>query len=417
MATIPLKEVQEQFEKTIDGAIKKYDEQKSEKLKETIDGFNEKLDDMKQSVNKKIAAGEAEKNKDLKWGFKSLNDFTTAVFRAGKGSRQIDERLLDLEKKAAGDGLEVGDSDEGGFLVPTEFRRKLLDDALEKANFIGRCTVIPMATNSLSIPYIKDTSHSSDTVFGGVKMYWVAEEGSLTETKPAFGQITLVLKKAAGLCYATPEMIEDSPISVEPLIRKWFTDAMAWTLDDMILTGTGAGRPLGIKNAPCLVSVSGETGQTADTIVYENIVKMESRLNPTSEGGAIYVANKNTFPELATMSIKVGTGGVPVWIPANSAASGKPFQTLMGRQLAWSEHCESIGDPGDIYLADFGQYLIGQKVGNGLRFDTSMHLKFDYDQNAYRIIFRVDGQPAWVAARTPQNSSSTVSPFIALETR
>lgn len=417
MATITLEQLKEDLLKSVTELQIKRDEERDADIKKQLDDLAEQqkaqLEEMKKAEARKIAAGETEKGKDLKWGFKSLSDFTSAVFRAGSG--RVDERLRDLEQKAAGDGLEVGTPDEGGFLVPTEFRREILADALEKSNFINRCTVIPMATNSISIPYVKDTSHAS-TVLGGVSMYWTAEEGALTSSKPSLGLITLTLKKLAGMCYATPELLEDSPISVEPLIRNWFTDAIAWTIDGVILDGNGSGKPLGILNAPCLVSITAESGQTTDTIVAENIIKMESRINPTSENSAIFVANKDTFPQLAAMNIKVGTAGVPVWIPGNTIA-GKPYKTLMGRELVFSEHCETVGDLGDIYLADFGQYLIGQKVGGGLRFDTSIHLKFDYDQNAYRIIFRIDGQPAWVSARTPKNGSASVSPFVALAAR
>jgi len=397
MATVSYEQLKEDLATSVKELLKERDEAKDVEIQKKLDDLAEQqkaqLEEMKKAEAKKIAQGEAEKDKDLKWGFKNLGDFAKSVFKSGKG-RAIDERLLNLEQKAAGDGLEVGDDDEGGFLVPTEFRRTLLQDAIEKSNFINRCTVIPMATNSVSIPYIKDTTHASH-VFGGV---------------------TLTLKKLAGMCYATPELLEDSPISVEPLIRNWFTDAMAWQIDGVILDGNGAGKPLGVMNAPCLVSASAETGQTADTIVAENIFSMESRVNPTSEGKAIFVANKDTFPQLAAMNVKVGTAGIPVWIPGNSIA-GKPYKTLMGRELIFSEHCKSIGDLGDIYLVDFSQYLIGQKVGGGMRFDTSIHLKFDYDQNAYRIIFRIDGQPAWVSARTPKNGSSSVSPFVALTAR
>jgi HK97 family phage major capsid protein len=417
MATISVEQLKEELLASVKELQIKRDEERDADLRKQLDDLAEQqkaqLDEMRKAEASKIAAGEAEKDKDLKWGFKSLTDFTKAVYRAGSG--KVDERLMDLEKKAAGDGLEVGVPNEGGFLVPTEFRRQLLSDAIEKSNFINRCTVIPMATNSISIPYIKDTTHAS-TVFGGVRMYWTAEEAQLTSSKPSLGSINLTLKKLVGMCYATPELLEDSPISVEPLIRNWFTDAMAWTIDGVILDGNGSGKPLGILNAPCLVEVGKEDGQDADTIYAENIINMEARINPTSDGKAIYVANKDTFPQLAAMNIKVGTAGVPVWIPGNTI-SGKPYQTLMGRELVFSEHAETLGDKGDIYLADFGQYLVGQKVGGGLRFDTSIHLKFDYDQNAYRIIFRIDGQPAWVSARTPKNSSATVSPFLALEAR
>ena len=273
MATISVEQLKEELLASVKELQIKRDEERDADLRKQLDDLAEQqkaqLDEMRKAEASKIAAGEAEKDKDLKWGFKSLTDFTKAVYRAGSG--KVDKRLMDLEKKAAGDGLEVGVPDEGGFLVPTEFRRQLLSDAIEKSNFINRCTVIPMATNSISIPYIKDTTHAS-TVFGGVRMYWTDEEAQLTSSKPSLGSINLTLKKLAGMCYATPELLEDSPISVEPLIRNWFTDAMAWTIDGVILDGNGSGKPLGILNAPCLVEVGKEDGQDADTIYAENII-------------------------------------------------------------------------------------------------------------------------------------------------
>jgi len=143
---------------------------------------------------------------------------------------------------------------------------------------------------------------------------------------------------------------------------------------------------------------------------------MEARLLPASEGKAIYLANKDTFPQLAAMSIAVGTGGVPVYLPAGGA-SGQPYKTLMGRPLIFTEHCQTLGTLGDILLVDFSQYLLGQKKGRGIKADTSIHLKFDYDQTAFRFTFRVDGQPWLPSDITPRYSSDTLSPFVGITTR
>jgi len=279
-----------------------------------------------------------------------------------------------------------------------------------------RCMNIPMATNSVSIPYIKGVDRSGGYIHGAIKLYWIAEESAKSETKPKFGRVTLNLHELAGLAYTSNQILEDSPITLEPLLTACFSDAFAWTIDNILLNGTGAGQPLGVLNAPCLVTVTKETGQAADTIVFENIVKMESRLLPESEKNAIYLANKDTFPQLASMSIAVGTGGVPVYLPAGGA-SGLPYKTLMGRPLIFTEHCQKLGDKGDIYLVDFSQYLLGQKKGRGIKTDTSIHLKFDYDQTAFRFTFRVDGQPWLPSAITPRYSSATLSPFITLAER
>jgi hypothetical protein len=46
-----------------------------------------------------------------------------------------------------------------------------------------------------------------------------------------------------------------------------------------------------------------------------------------------------------------------------------------------------------------------------------MHVRFSYDEMAFRITYRVNGQPAWKTALTPKNGNSTVSPFVTLEAR
>ena len=391
-------------------------------------GLDEKLDEkVDAAVQTAIKAVKAElikapdlggeQKEDPKGGFKCLSDYATVVRKAcARDGQAVDQRLLELNKKAAGDAMNEGSSEYGGYLVPEEFRQQLMQQTIEKSNIIARTMVIPMATNSINIPTVQDTTHASGTVYGGIKFYWLEEEGEKTETKPKLGSVNLRLKKTAGLCYVTDELLQDSPISMEPMLNQMFTDALAWTLDSVFLNGTGAGQPLGIINAPCLIQVAKETGQQATTLIFENIIKMFSRVS--NKSNCSFIANPDCFSQLASMSLSVGTGGAPVWLPAGGV-SGKPFDTLMGRPLEWSEHCRSVGSLGDIYLCDWSQYLVGQKAGSaaGIQFAQSIHLKFDYDQTAYRFVFRVDGQPLWKSAQTPQYSSSTISPFVATAVR
>jgi HK97 family phage major capsid protein len=117
------------------------------------------------------------------------------------------------------------------------------------------------------------------------------------------------------------------------------------------------------------------------------------------------------------MSLTVGTGGVPVFMPANGAA-GRPFDTLFGLPLIWNRQCKTLGTVGDIVLCDWSQYLVGLKAGQaGMQMATSIHIKFDYLQTAFRFSFRMDGQPWWKQALQPPESEKTLSPFITLATR
>ena len=74
---------------------------------------------------------------------------------------------------------------------------------------------------------------------------------------------------------------------------------------------------------------------------------------------------------------------------------------------------------GDIVLADWSQYLIGGKPGAGIKFASSMHFYFNYDEMAYRFVLRYDGQPWWQTTLRPKHggAGATMSPFVALATR
>jgi len=219
----------------------------------------------------------------------------------------------------------------------------------------------------------------------------------------------------AGLVYVTNTLLEDSPISLEPLLGGLFAEEFALETDDAIYAGTGAGQPLGILNAPCLVSVTAEAGQAAATILTENIINMWARMWPPSRARAVWVINTDILPQLMTLVINVGTGGMPVFMPPNGLV-GAPYGTIFGRPVVETEQCKTLGTQGDIALCDFGYYLLGQKV-TGIQAATSIHLKFNYDETAFRYVMRLDGQPWLNAAITPMNGTNTLSPFVVLDSR
>lgn len=375
-----------------------------DKVKSLFEAVNSKIDKMLPKIDHQ---GE----KDPTGGFKCMSEFAAVVRNADTG-RGVDTRL-----KAAGSGLSENDSEYGGYLVPTEFSNQILAVALKMNNLLQYAMIIPMATNSISIPYVNDSSHAS-TVYGGITFYWLDEAGEITSSRPKIGNVNLRLKKLAGMCYMTDEIIQDSPISAEPLITRLFGEGLGWTIEGVMIAGSGAGKPLGVLSAPCFVSISKESTQLSSTILYENILKMYARMYDAGKGKGIWLANGNTLPQLGLLAVSVGSGGSAVFVPAGGA-SASPYNTLLGRPLFFTEHCKTLGTVGDILFGDWSQYLVGQKsgAGAGVQFATSIHLKFDFAQTAYRIITRIDGQPWWSTAQTPENGTDTVSPFIGIETR
>lgn len=300
---------------------------------------------------------------------------------------------------------------DGGFLIPERMRADLLRVALETAIVRPRARVIPMDSLRVPFPTIDDTSHASN-VYGGLTAYWTEEAAALTESQARFGRITLEAKKLTAYGEIPNELLSDSIISLAALINEIYPEALAWFEDIAFIRGTGAGEPFGFFNAPAVVSVAAEAGQATNTIVWENIVTMYSRMLPSSLNRAVWVAHINTFRELATMALSVGTGGAPIWL--NNGTEGPPM-AILGRPVIFTEKAATLGTIGDISFVDFGYYLIGDR--QTMTSLMSEHFRFSTDKVAMRFIERLDGR-AWLqSAITPNQGSTTLSPFVQLATR
>lgn len=303
---------------------------------------------------------------------------------------------------------------DGGYLVPETLRSQLLQVALEMSVVRSRATVVPMETARVPFPTIDVTSNAS-SVFGGMIGYWGEESAALTESNPKFGRVVLDAKKLTGFAQIPNELLTDSIISFSALIEALWPRALAWFEDVAFMTGAGAGEPLGFIGSqnPAAVAVAAEAGQAADTVVYENIVKMYSRMMPSSLNQAVWICAPDVFPQLATMALNVGTGGAPMMV---MNATGPAPMSIFGRPLIISEKASALGDRGDIVFADLSYYLIGDR--QLMTAATSLEYRFANDQTAYRIIQRVDGRPWIQSAITPQNgSANTLSPFVELAAR
>lgn len=306
------------------------------------------------------------------------------------------------------------DAATGGFLVPENLRAELLRISLERGIVRSRARTIPMDSARVPFPTIDFTSNAS-TVYGGIVGYWTEEGGAITESEASFGRVVLDASKLAGYCEVPNELLRDSIVSFGALIDELLPEAIAWFEDIAFIRGTGVGQPLGVLLSDALVSVAKETNQPADTIVWENIVKMYSRMLPGSLDRAVWLANIDTFPQLATMSLAIGTGGSAIWL--NNGVAGPPM-TILGRPVIFTEKMETLGGGGsgkDIGFFDFGYYLVGDR--QEMRAESSPHYQFKNDITAYRVTERVDGRGWLSAAITPNKGTATLSPFVTLDER
>lgn len=318
---------------------------------------------------------------------------------------------------AAVTGAGSGVSADGGVLIRNEWSTELLGKAREASALLSKCDNKPIGegADGIEAPYVDETSRATGSRWGGVQVYRAAEAAAVTATKPALGKFELRLEDMKGLFYATDRLLRDAT-ALQAIAEDAFSSEFAFKIDDEILRGTGTGQCLGIFNAGCKVQQAKETAQTADTVKAENVIKMHARMLPRNMGRAEWYVNLEVLPQLQTMAVAVGSaGGQLVYMPPGGLTSA-PYGTLLGRPVNVLEQASGLGDEGDIFFADFSQYLM---ISKPMTSASSMHVRFIYDEMTFRWTWPIIGKPKLVSAITPYKATTatTLSPFVTLQAR
>jgi HK97 family phage major capsid protein len=332
----------------------------------------------------------------------TFEQFVAAVVRGGL-SGQFDDGLV---REAAATGAFEGGGSAGGFLVPDDVAQQVWNRAYATGRLIARCDGLPVTRASgITLPAISETNRANGSRFGGVAMGWVDEAGFQAASKPKLDGLRLQLKKLLGVAYVTDELLADIPALATTLERLFSLEA-AFSIEDKIVNGNGAGVPLGILNSGALITVDPEAGQATGSVLYQNLAKMVARLWSGSLPNAVWLMSMEVFGQVLQMTTADGAPIVSVDLAGVRRMLTIPIEVC--------EYTPAVGNAGDIVLCDLSQYLLAERAPG---VDSSIHVQFVTDETAFRFRFRTDGQPAWRSPVTPKNSTVTVSPFIALAAR
>ncbi len=366
--------------------------------------------------------------------WKSKGEFYSAIWRArnlgqgdsrlryltvdGKILGDIDSHLLgDLNKPVSPDvaaktALAGSTDSTGGFLVPEEYRAELL--ALEQEESIVRASgawVIPMASDTLLIPRVNETSRSS-SLFGGASAKWTQEAAGMTESEPTFGQARFTANELTGYTVCSNTLLQDNAVGLTSFLQRVLTEVPAWYEDYAFLNGTGVGEPLGIYNADCKVSVF---RNTSSALYIADIPNLYARILPKSRGKGKWVLNHAALPSLINLQSYNGAlaaGSNLVWINQNQGGLQNAVPgTILGRPYVETEKAPTLGSANDVAFIDFSYYIIGDR--SALTIDASSHVGFTSNVTYWRFVKRVTGGPWLASALTPKNGNS-LSPFVAL---
>jgi HK97 family phage major capsid protein len=350
--------------------------------------------------------------------FKSLGEFYISVYNQTfsgqrdarlKTFRDKDEPTTAAKANAQGwlestkDLVEaIGAS--GGFLVPTEQGETLYMLPAPEQVVRPRCTRIPMRRRSIQYPALDQSGTTSGQPhwYGGLLAKWTEEATAKSETQPKFRQLTLTAHKLVCYTEVGDELLEDAAVSLEALLQSMFSGAINWYEEEAFIAGTGAGQPQGVITAGATINVG---RAVAGAVGLTDVVTMLERSMGT---GLVWLANRQLLSNLLLLN---GPAANPSYVFMPSAREGMP-NTLFGYPLVFSEHCPVPGVTGDIILADWKYYLVGDRQATTV--DSSKHYQFQNDITSWRAVHRVDGQPWMNAPMTQSDGATQISPFVVL---
>ena len=243
--------------------------------------------------------------------------------------------------------LQVGTDSEGGFLVPDEYERTLIE-ALEEENIFRRIAkVIQSNSGDKKIPIVASKGSAA----------WVDEEGSYGESDDVFGQTSLGAYKLGTLIKISEELLNDSAFDMEAYISKEFARRIGAKEEEAFFTGDGTGKPTGILaatgGADVGVTTAGGTAITAD-----EVIDLYFSLRVPYRKSAVWIMNDATVS--AIRKLKDGQGQY-LWEP--SLVSGTPNK-ILGCEVITSPYMPTIAAGAKtIAFGDFSYYWIADRQG------------------------------------------------------
>jgi HK97 family phage major capsid protein len=337
-------------------------------------------------------------------------DFFRAVVSAGRGGN-VDVRL------AASRAQNTLMGEEGGFAVPAPVVQNFLEATMTGGEILSRVSTRPVTTgNSYVETLVKEEARTNGARNGGVRGYWLAEDGTYVESQAATRQLDLKLQKLGALVKLTEEQIEDGPALVS-FLNEQVPEELRFVAEQAVWEGDGTGKPLGAMSSGALVSVAIESGQTiANTAghIWQNAAKMYARMPARMLDGAAFFINQQLWAKILTSTAGTAGASHPMFTaPGNLSAF--PNGAIYGKPIVPVEYASAEGTVGDFVFANFADYLLIAK--GGIKQATSLHVEFTRDRQLMKFTWRVNGAPRTRVPLTPFKGSDTMSPYIALAAR
>jgi len=302
---------------------------------------------------------------------------TTGLQDFGKKGRASDEykkafwnSMRNRNSYEVMNALSIGTDSEGGYLVPDEYEKKLVEALGEEVFFRSLATVINTSSGDRKIPIVTAKGEAA----------WIDEGGAFPESDDSFGQTSIGAYKLATMIKVSDELLNDSVFNVENYISREFGRRIGAKEEEAFFVGDGVGKPTGVFN-------SADVGVTASStnITFDDVMDLYYSLRAPYRNKAVWLLNDSTVK--AIRKLKDNNGNY-IWQP--SVREGEPDR-ILNRPYRTSIYVPELA-AGNKVLAfgDFSYYWIADRQGRS--FKRLNELYATTGQVGFLASERVDGK-------------------------
>lgn len=247
--------------------------------------------------------------------------------------------------------LQIGTDSEGGYLVPDEYERTLVE-ALEEENIFRQLAkIIQTSSGDRKIPVVATKGTAS----------WIDEEGAYLESDDSFSQVSIGAYKLGTMIKVSEELLNDSVFDLESYISREFARRIGAKEEGAFFTGDGSGKPLGILAATGGAE-TGVTAASATAITADELIDLFYSLKAPYRRNAVWVLNDSTIKAIRKLK---DNQGQYLWQP--SLTAGAP-DLLLGKPVRTSAYMPAIAaDAKTIAFGDFSYYWIADRQGRSFK--------------------------------------------------
>lgn len=165
--------------------------------------------------------------------------------------------------------LSIGTDSEGGYLVPDEYEKKLVQALEDEVFFRNLATVIKTSSGDRKIPIVTSKGEAA----------WIDEGGQFPESDDSFGQTSISAYKLATMIKVSDELLNDSVFNIEQYISREFGRRIGTKEEEAFFIGDGSGKPTGIFHTTGGAETGVTTTGTAITFDDDVIIGLSQEIS------------------------------------------------------------------------------------------------------------------------------------------